>query len=142
MSGKISSVVLVQSTWELLGQSGGWGRNQEFVKKLVLRAAFFLFYLEGEYGAGRRGTINEVVAGFVPQWLVPRAFFGVRRLYSAYIARFSEGKMIHTVWEPVWRTVRSLVLLISSSLGQSGVEQLVLVDLLYKLGGWSSAGVL
>lgn len=65
MSGKISSVVLVQSTWELLGQSGGWGRNQEFVRKFA--ESSFFFYLEGEYGAGRRGTINEVVAGFVPQ---------------------------------------------------------------------------
>lgn len=48
MSGKISSVVLVQSTWELSGQSGGWGRNQEFVRKLVLRAAFFILSGGGE----------------------------------------------------------------------------------------------
>lgn len=42
------------------------GEGIKSLSESLLRAAFF-FYLEGEYGAGRRGTINEVVAGFVPQ---------------------------------------------------------------------------
>lgn len=37
----------------------------------------------------------------VPQYLVSRIFLELRRMCSPFITKFSEGRIIHTVWGPV-----------------------------------------
>lgn len=42
-----------------------------------------------------------MVTDCVPQCLVSWIFLGLRRTCSPFITKFSEGRIIHTVWGPV-----------------------------------------